>query len=430
LPTIDYEDPMTFGKGMQSLQLKARGDGVTGDEPTSVGGGAQTVRFSLFKIDAYDQYQRAFGFDADAAMTYGLFHASAKFSFAEQHQYNSFSKYLVASIFVTNEFKQLRNPRLTDAASGVFASSADRFYEQFGDSFILGITTGGAYYAVLEFKSENSTDLHNISAALEVGEFGLFSGHAEFSSAVQRFAGQTSLHITSFQLGGADTKQSVNVDDIVAKAANFAPDVREVAIPVSAFLQDYKTLTLPQGPNLIDIENAKLVLQNYAPLRNTLVQKLNEIEYIQTHPEQFVNPEQFDLAGMQSQVSEALRVITQNASRCANNVKDCQFPDVTIPTLTLPERKPGVVPPPTAPKVAVPDLLRFGHPMVKIAHALLANAGLQHEDQGPLSTDQGAGHVVAQNPVAGTMVDIGSVVVLQIGDYHPDVVTSLGHVHQ
>jgi hypothetical protein len=120
MPFVDFEDPMTFGMGMQSLQHKARGVGVQGDPPASVGGGAQTVLFALFKIDSYEQYQRAFGFDADASMSYGLFSASAKFSFAEKFQFNTYSKYLVASIIVTNEFKQLGNPRLSGDAAGVF----------------------------------------------------------------------------------------------------------------------------------------------------------------------------------------------------------------------------------------------------------------------------------------------------------------------
>jgi hypothetical protein len=144
MPTVDFEDPMKFGMGVQTLQLKARGTGVEGSAPASVGGGAQTVGFALLKIDTFEQYQRAFGFDASASATYGLFHASAKFSFAEQHRYNSFSKYLVASIVVTNAFEQLGNPRLTHDAAEVFANNEKRFYEQFGDSFVLGVTTGGA----------------------------------------------------------------------------------------------------------------------------------------------------------------------------------------------------------------------------------------------------------------------------------------------
>jgi hypothetical protein len=80
----------------------------------------------------------------------------------------------------------------------------------------------------------------------------------------------------------------VNVDDIIAKATSFAPEVRQSAIKFTAFRQDYKALDLPDGPNPVDIENARQVLQQYTPLRNELMQKLNEIQYIQIHPEQFV----------------------------------------------------------------------------------------------------------------------------------------------
>jgi hypothetical protein len=417
MATVDFQDPMAFGMGLQSLQLKARGDAVIGDEPTPASG-AQTVQFALLKIETYDDYQRAFGFDADASASYGLFHGSAKFNFAEQHSYTSFSRYLVASITVTNEFQQLANPKLSQSANALLAAGkTDRFYEEFGDSFILGITTGGAFYAVLEFTSESQADLHSISGALDVGEYGLFSGQAEFSSAVQRFKGQTSLKVNSLQLGGMDTTQAVNVDDIIAKAAGFAPEVRQAAIKFTAFLQDYKALDLPDGPNPVDIENARLVLQNSTPLRNQLVQKLNEIEYIQIHPEQFVIPENFDLVSLQNQVNAALREIT------------CQFPDVAIPAILLPLRKDGT-PAPVVAQVQVPDLLSFPASIPGFAHNKLTQLGLEFTDSGPLQITQDGkflnGSVIGTQPLAGTMVDVGSVVMLEIGNYQP---SHLGHIH-
>jgi len=441
MSTVDFEDPMAFGMGLQSLQLKARGVGVIGDAP-SPASIAQTVQFALLKIDTYDDYQKAFGFDADASASYGLFHGSAKFNFAEKHSYTSFSRYLVASITVTNEFQQLANPKLSTSANALLAAGhPDRFYEEFGDSFVLGITTGGAYYAVLEFTSESEADLHNISAALEVGEYGLFSGQAEFSSAVQRFKGQTSLIVNSLQLGGTDTTQAVNVDDILAKAANFAPEVRQSATKFSAFLQDYKALDLPDGPNPVDIENARLVLQNYTPLRNQLVQKLNEIEYIQIHPEQFVSPENFDLVSLQAQVSAALRVITQNASTCANNIKNCQFPDVAIPTIVLPARKDGApvvvatppVPPPQT--VQVPDVTSMS---VAEAVQTLTQAGLETDIQPEdvsflwyklhtvhlLGAPDSTSKIIGTVPDAGAVENPGTIIIIRVPQHvidHPDI---------
>lgn len=342
MPKVDFEDPMDFGMGVDSLQLKARGTGVTGSEPTAVSGG-QTVQFALKKIETYEDFQSAFDFEADASASYGLFHASAKFKYAESHKFKSFSRYLVASVIVTNPFLQLHNIQLTGSARTLLANGqTDRFHEEFGDTFVQGITTGGAYHAVLEFVCESEQDLKDISAQLDVGEYGLFDGDATFSSRMQDFKGHTSLRVDSFQQGGADTRVSVSVDDIIAKAVKFPLDVRQVAVPFTAFLQDYKTLDLPAGPNLIDVENAREVLRDYLSLRNQLVQKLNEIEYIQQFPDQFVNPDSNSLAQMHSQVAQLLNQVTRGASACANNIMHCQFTEISIPAFSLPPLKPGV----------------------------------------------------------------------------------------
>jgi PASTA domain len=87
------------------------------------------------------------------------------------------------------------------------------------------------------------------------------------------------------------------------------------------------------------------------------------------------------------------------------------------------------------PMVEVPDLLSHtASRAVKIAHALLLNKGLRFRDVGALQiTDSSGqslpGHVTAQDPRGGAMVERGTEVVLQIGDYHADPITHLGHAH-
>jgi hypothetical protein len=361
---VEFQEPMNFGLGVETLELKARGTSVTGSAPVTVqGGDSQTVQFSLLKVDSYEDYQSAFNFDADASVIYGLFHASAKFKFAESHKYHSYSKYLVASIIVMNEFRQIPDPQLVEPARKLLRNGhTDRFREEFGDSFVLGIKQGGEYYAVLEFTSTTQEDLSNISAALEVGEFGLFSAAASFSSAVQRFKGQTSLKVHSFQRGGVDTTQTIDADGIIRKATQFPREVKQSADNYLAFLQDYKALDLPEGPNLIDIEGARLVLGRFFPIRNALVQKLNDIDYVLTNPDQFENVEQFDLTQMETDVSNALNDLTQNASECVNNPADCHFKPLPLNPagLALPKRKqsppaPVSLPPPPADTFTIPN---------------------------------------------------------------------------
>ncbi len=53
--------------------------------------------------------------------------------------------------------------------------------------------------------------------------------------------------------------------------------------------------------------------------------KLNDIDYIFAKPDQFEDVAGFDLVTMESDVTNALNELTQNASTCVNNPKDCHF---------------------------------------------------------------------------------------------------------
>jgi hypothetical protein len=412
---VEFQEPMNFGLGVATLQLKARGTGVMGSSPVTVqGGNSQTVQFSLLKVDSYEDYQSAFNFDAEASVIYGLFHASAKFKFAENHKYHSYSKYLVASIIVMNEFRQIPDPQLSEPAKELIRNGhTERFREEFGDSFVLGIKQGGEYYAVLEFTSETQEDLSSISAALEVGEFGLFSAAASFSSAVQRFKGQTSLKVNSFQRGGVDTTQTIDADGIIRKATQFPPEVKQSADNYLAFLQDYQALDLPEGPNLIDVENARLVLARFFPIRNALVRKLNDIDYILANPDQFENVEQFDLAQMESDVTNTLNDLTQNASECVNNPGDCRFKPLTLNPagLALPKRKQSspspVAPPPPVDTFTIPDW----HTTAEVDDL---GGTLNLVIVGQVDHAQPEGVILSISPPAGTTVPITSNITITV----------------
>jgi len=117
---------------------------------------------------------------------------------------------------------------------------------------------------------------------LDAGVVGTFSGSATFSESIKKLTEGSSLKVTSFQLGGKDTTQPITIEEIIKKASKFPLDVIDNAVPIQAFIQDYKILDLPPEPNFVNIENAKLALQQFYRLRNTFVNKLSssmELEF-------------------------------------------------------------------------------------------------------------------------------------------------------
>ena len=353
---VPFLDGMDFGQGINTLELIPRGKGVNdanGSPPIAVaGGGGDTVVFQLQRTESYEDYYNALNLDTSVSAVFGLFGGNATFNFAETQKFHSFSQFLVVSITVTKAFKRLPNPQLdpnSDTGALISNGNMPRFSEEFGDMFVLGAKMGGAFYAVLEFTAKSEEDAKNLSATLDAGEFGVFTTSDKFSQTISSFKGNTSLKIVAFQSGGGQEGQETNIDAIIAKATGFAAELGDTGVPFLAQLQDYNSLKLPAPPNFIDIQAAADVLANYATTRIQVVQKINDIEYIQLHPEQFVNPGNFDLQNKLTLLTDTLNQLKKNASLCVNSIKDCKFADITLPTVTLPPRIP------TGPQVQIPD---------------------------------------------------------------------------
>ena len=168
---------------------------------------------------------------------------------------------------------------------------------------------------------------------------GIFSVSADFSNSLKKITKNVKMRVDSYQVGG-EGRLTHNCRWHYQKSASFAQDVSKKPVPFVVFIQDYMVLDMPSMPNFVDIENARLVFIQFFRLRNKLVGYLNDIAYIEEHPEQFEEVDQFDLAGTRNKIQNWLDSITQSASRRANKVLECKFetpPEIEI--IKLPKRK-------------------------------------------------------------------------------------------
>jgi hypothetical protein len=85
-------------------------------------------------------------------------------------------------IFVSDPLVQMHNVQLTPEASKLLQDGLkDRFTEEFGDSFVLGIQTRSVFLAVGEFTTTTAEEQTNISGALDGGVFDEFSAGRNLS---------------------------------------------------------------------------------------------------------------------------------------------------------------------------------------------------------------------------------------------------------
>ena len=227
------------------------------------GGSGQIVTMDLQKATSADDIRKALKIDVSVSASYGLLSGSASFDFAESSHFSSYSVYLVTSVTVQNDRQMINNIRPRPHAVDLISQGKfTQFYDEYGDYFIEGIQTGGAYYAVLEFSTQNSTELTNISAALDISYLAFKAG-GDFSSSMQNIESNTDLIVHNFQMGGSDTTQPTTINDVISHAENFGSNVKDNGVPIRAFLQDYKRLDWSNIPNFVDVENARVVLVQY-----------------------------------------------------------------------------------------------------------------------------------------------------------------------
>ena len=142
---------MNYGLGFNSLTGKIRGDALVPGQAKEIKGvEGQTIRYYLSKVESVEELHTQLGLSAEVNAQFGLFGASAKFDFAQTSTFNSYSVFMVARVEVINAFRQLDGPRLDPPAEALLkpGGDRDRFAEQFGDSFIIGMQTGGEFCAV------------------------------------------------------------------------------------------------------------------------------------------------------------------------------------------------------------------------------------------------------------------------------------------
>jgi hypothetical protein len=345
LSVVQFVDGMDYGIGFDTLKTRVRGFGLLVDSPTPTaiaGDSGQIVSFSLQRITTLEEYQQALDISVNVSASFGLVGGSAQFDFSQSHSFNSYSDYVIAKVIVDNPMLSIHgiHPSVP-AATLVQNGNLQAFQNEFGNTFVEGIQSGGAYYALFEFVTQTDEQQQQVGAAIGFNYLS-FTANADFSSKIDSMTQNTSLQISSLQIGGSGqgANPSVEIDVVIQNAEDFPNDVLNAGVPTKAFIQDYGTLDFPNPPNPVDIQNREDVLTQYYQLRNALLNKLNDIIYItQEHPEQFGNVDSYNLPVAQQKIQGWLDTITENASHCMNTIDDCQFQTPLMDIINLPPRK-------------------------------------------------------------------------------------------
>ncbi len=333
--------------GVNLLNGAVAGKGVDPGTPTEpTGASGQSVSYNFTKILTLEDLYSSVGVSAKASGHYNLFSASGKFKFLNETKFTSQSIFLLARCIVENSFQQCEQAVLTlNAAELIKAGKADQFQERYGDGFIRGMQMGGEYFAIISISS-SSQEIQQSTAASLQAQYGGVVGSAGIDVKLQErtkeLITQCQINITTYQRAGAGEEQAFtdDIEEVLKRMYEFPSIVLGKPVPYEVQVASYRTIDLPDSPNIIDIENQKSSLADYARLHMKLITLRNDVEFIQTHPRYFTNPPSIVvLNAWQSHIAEQITSLIKQASLCCNSPAACPLLPLLLPSgFYVPER--------------------------------------------------------------------------------------------
>lgn len=355
---IDYLPGHDYGTGIYTLDGSVRGDAIIESELDTVeqAEGATTT-FEAQRVESTEQLQKMLSAATSLNGGYGLVRGGASFSNTSSTAIDSYSLFLLVRVSVFNPFKQLRNVKINQAARELWETGdSELWVQRYGDSFCRGMVTGGAFFALVNIATRDDEHMREIDAKLKAG-YGAFGQGVDFKASIhhslKEVSRETSMTISAEQIGGEEINlESADVDDLFDKALHFPKTViGRHSVPFVSMCMPYETVSnLPPTPNKVDLQHAMDTMDACASLRQDYIDGINDINYVLGNSEQFEwknrKAQMRKLEGLADELSEAINRLARNASRCANNVQECELPggDVTVDfsiDAELPDRKRG-----------------------------------------------------------------------------------------
>ncbi len=344
---------MNYGAGVNLLNGNIAGRAVDAGpvtEPTGADG--QIVTYNLQKVSSFADLYEAIGISVAVSGQYGLFSADGKFKYAKESNFNSQATFLVAHCVVQNAFAQVESPRLVaDAIDLVKRGKTDVFQGRYGDGYVRGMQSGGEFACIISVTCSTKEMQESIAADLQAKYGGLFASaqvDVSLDTSSKSKIGKSELSISSLQRGGSGDEQSItsDVEAVMARLVAFPAQVARHPVPYGVQVASYATLALPDGPNLIDIRAQNDALAAYARLQLKLLALANDVEFLQLHPEFFVDPPAAATVSQWQQFfTDELNRLTHQASACTDDAKSCDLFALQMPDgFAMPQRKPDQCP--------------------------------------------------------------------------------------
>ncbi len=338
------DDPNSaIGSGFDTGAGRVCGDCVERTDVASAGG--DEVYFTIDLVTSRTEMARRLQVSASASIRAAAgTSGSGRARFFQDLSINQYSLYLVVSCIVRKASARMRDVRLKDTFKVLLENNkTEEFHRSCGNEFIVGSTIGGEFYAVYEFQTTSSDQREEVEAAVRAsGALGSFSAEGDFQLSMRKLTDRYSMTFRTYAYGVPSTVLlPSNGNEIVDFARNFPQYVSSSGRVYTGSTLGYVTCenypTLQ--PNPIDLQQQNLMLEDSAARRLRLLDLIASIDYILFNGSQFETFDSQHLTAKGNELRSQVNALTQAASTCLSDYRQCPLLPAQDPTVELPRRR-------------------------------------------------------------------------------------------
>jgi hypothetical protein len=307
----------------------------------SLGNGGQQVIATLDLITSQEKLLEKLNFSASASIKIGLGSGDVRMKFAQESAYNEYSVYLLATVIVSNPPKTLVNRRLKPEALALAKRDIHKFRNTYGDYFIDEVFSGGEFRGLYIFTAHDKTTKEHIEASFSAS-YGPPFAHGElnanFGKDYERALSKSTLQVRAMILGGKDIENPSNKDGLIAVYEAFNKQVGAHPIDHQASIQKWEYFPLPEGESIAVSQVRDDCIEQCSQRITRAITQRSKIQYIQSNPIQFENPDLEDLSAKLTAIEDRIPKWAKVAEACSSSIDECKLAGLDNVNVSFPER--------------------------------------------------------------------------------------------
>lgn len=299
--------------------------------------GIRSITYGISIIEDRRDFETSISFAGSAAFQGN----SARASFSNSVKINEYSAQALVKVRVVTPPQVLANFALSRDAIGLIETdgNTDRFRRVCGNSFVVSIIRGGELNGFISIETRTRLEKQKIEAQVS-GSYSGFSGDASTTSSFETLLDNRQTSAKYFVAGtSGQVALPENLQGLSAYTSKFPGEVFKNSTPYEFTVRSYeRVLNFPDVTLKIASDRSE-ILESLGSQRIRARSLLDNVDYIISNSEQFVEPDLAQLATDRQDLAKHLNAIVGLAQECLRSVDSCIFYETAIIRPRFPDRK-------------------------------------------------------------------------------------------